>query len=399
MTDVYGNTRSQLLYSQTSLPGHLLKDVSPTWAGRLSGFAHGVAEIPELVRLILENPVEMAKVLVTVGFLFHHPVFQVWYAHQLTADVIQQQRRDNPFGTNEDGHEAYAQGFYEGYFVFVVADLVLGSKGLKSVSSASQLESRLSTVASRFDDLKPLVRSGASRQTAKITRRISDGGSQRDYTRLVSELDTAGAAERVKELAEDIGPRFEDLESSHPQLGIFLQRTGDNGVNVINNLDDAFDAHRLLAAPEKVTNRIVRLTSDYGVDPSALMRVVDGGHSLERLEKLLRTKATGKWSRGTPGDRKINFNNHHADHAGEWSPPLTKAEYRSKAKTLANKRENVELYYQVGQGPSNLIVFDRTSGEFVTINTNGEIQTFMQPRQNYVSDLVQNGNAIRVDDT
>ncbi len=392
-TDVYGNTRKQVLYSQTSSFGHALKDVSPLGAGMVSGASHFAAELPEFIWLAITDPFGVYDAFKSFVGQLGPDLIEL-----LIESVQRTQHLDNPFNENPDSEEykEYERGWYVGYGALAVAELALGLKALKGIASVSKLKQTLQTTANRVDEVKALVKSGMPRKTAKITREATDGGPGRDYTRLVRDLETAGAVKNVKQLAKDIGPRFEDLEPSHPQLGTFLQKYGDNGVEVINKLDDAFDAHPLLGAPDEITNRIIQMTADFDVNPSALIRVVDKGHNLKRLEELLRTKASGRWTAGRPGDRNANFNKHYSDHAQEWSPPLSKSEYRSKARTLANQRDGVEIYYQIGQDPSNLIVYNRAANEFVTLNAKGEIQTFHRPNPGQVGKLVRNGNAIPI---
>lgn len=315
----------------------------------------------------------------------------------LPESVREQQRQENPFNphTQTAKHDAFADGWYAGYSLHFAASMAYGGSVTKAARNPDELIDALRQARRGVDDLSVGLRSGS--KTGMVKQVAADGGRVTDD--LVSGLSSAQAAQKVRELVDDIPPgKYDDLSRSHEQLGTFLNRHGEDGVTVINRLDSG-DAHQLLSASpdDELVTTIVRTTNDHAVDPNALMRVAERGQDVRHVEKTLNNKATGRWSPGGPGDSAANFNRHHSDHASEWSPTLSKDEYRTKATNLANQDSNVELYYQFDK--QNMAVYDRASNELVTKNANGEIQTYFKPRppREYVDDRVDADQAIRMD--
>lgn len=206
-------------------------------------------------------------------------------------------------------------------------------------------------------------------------------------------LDSLGYLGPVKNLLKNSGV-----------LTQFIIKNPESEVRLITDLeklrmfDDLSYVDKLSMYNEASRGAANRLVTKYGTTPEAMEKVYLGAkQSLERIERFVETPPTMAWAdkNGKPGTLlMLRDYEKHVKLQNEWGTDIGLTLYREKAINLLSRRDaSVELYYQ--KGYDTLVVYDRTSEEFVSATINGDIVTFFKPKPGYVDNILS-GNLIRI---
>ncbi|WP_254762405.1 hypothetical protein [Natrinema marinum] len=246
--DVHGNSQRKLLYAQTSVYGNLAKEGVPAQdVGRLSGFTHSASELPELVHLVLTQPVETGNAIYAFRKGIGVELLQQLISN-LPASVRDQQRLDNPY---TDGNSAcdpgdtkclqYAQGWYEGYVVHFVASVAYGGTITRGISKATGVSKRLKAARKAYT---PTLRVTRVSKTGRVSQKVLADGGRRitlpDGGRIVDnvpKVSTAGKTAAIVKRLDDVDTAvLKKLDGA--QRTELLRHLGryQNGVRLVDDL-------------------------------------------------------------------------------------------------------------------------------------------------------------------
>ncbi|WP_094227741.1 hypothetical protein [Methanolobus psychrotolerans] len=223
----------------------------------------------------------------------------------------------------------------------------------------------------------------------------------RDAVQALINGDKLGAAFNAAGAFSGIG----DAVKVGGAVGLFVTKYPSKVVDIAKVLAK----HVLPYAPELVKIKTLdavfdgaasALKSTHYVPTNTIMRLADAGVDLKRVQTLLSTMYIGKWSPGRFENAAVNLNDHFMRHgrefglSGDLSDLVGKQQYVDMAVHLINKRQEVEIYYNVQR--QNMLIYHRTTKELVIGNVDGEIQSFRKNRATYIDTLVNCGTLVNL---
>lgn len=307
--DIHGNSDTVLVQSEQSFYGKVLTDLGePTWAGILSGFTHSGAGLPELLVSIGSDPGAAKDGFVDFLSEVNGTVLQRMVRH-IDDSVAYEMRADNPHADLRDGcggdleisdylyimgsHsitqglgdlpvgsdcQKYAAGFYTGYVTHFAASMVYGGTLTKSVSRATTVSRRLSSVSNRVgSSLSRVGFRGGTRATRTVSKvmRASHATELRRITNRIDDMSTAGQMARVRYAAEGLSSARRSTLSGDG-LGNFLLKHGQRGGAVLDAASVTATARFIMNADPAAVNRVLT-----GVDDTSRRTAI-----LSRLQRV-----------------------------------------------------------------------------------------------------------------
>ena len=166
--DWNGNYETALVYHRPSIYGEMAAKLGSDTIygneisgdlGMLSGLSATVAEIPELVILIGDDPSGfLAGIKDLVGSVASDPALLADLISSLPDSVKEKQKLENPYAVGTTLHESFAVGWYGGYLAGQIALTVVGGEAVKSVTSSKQFAQLTKSVLAKMDEVKVLLK-------------------------------------------------------------------------------------------------------------------------------------------------------------------------------------------------------------------------------------------------
>jgi hypothetical protein len=178
--DWNGNYETALVYHRPSMYGQMAAQLGSDTIygyeiskdlGLLSGLSATVAEIPELVILIGNDPSGfLAGIKDLAGSIASDPVLLADLISSLPASVKEKQNLENPYAAGTTLNAKFAEGWYSGYIgTQILSMFVGGGEVLQTVKSSERFAQLAKSVLAKMDDVKALLRaSKALRITEKV---------------------------------------------------------------------------------------------------------------------------------------------------------------------------------------------------------------------------------------
>ncbi|MDO9096908.1 MAG: CARDB domain-containing protein, partial [Candidatus Methanoperedens sp.] len=177
--DWNGNYETALVYHRPSMYGQMAAQLGSDTIygyeiskdlGLLSGLSATVAEIPELVILIGNDPSGfLAGIKDLAGSIASDPALLADLISSLPESVKEKQKLENPYAAGTTLNARFAEGWYSGYIGTQILTMFVGVGELKAVTSSGKFAQLAKSVLAKMDDVKALLRaSKALRITEKV---------------------------------------------------------------------------------------------------------------------------------------------------------------------------------------------------------------------------------------
>lgn len=245
-TDVHGNQGAERIHSTSSFYGGVIgTSVDPYSGGVLSGFTHSAAELPELIAIIGEALWDDPR---QAGTDFVELIDSIdsddlgGVVDMMVEATREQQRLDNPHPEDTDEHDAYAQGWYEGYVLHFLASMAYGGAVTKGASEGANVGTRLSRVRDDLPTTARIATDGSGTASARIGSRLADKG----YDQLARQFQTAGKQAQALKKLDAVDTRvLRQLDDAQRTELLQHLTKHPNGVRLVDDLgpqrvDDLF---------------------------------------------------------------------------------------------------------------------------------------------------------------
>ncbi|KCZ72942.1 Mg-chelatase subunit ChlD, partial [Candidatus Methanoperedens nitroreducens] len=251
--DWNGNYETALVYHRPSIYGQMAARLGSDTIygneiagnlGTLSGLSAAIAEIPELVILIEDDPGGfLAGIRDLAGNIASDPSLFADLIASLPDAVKEKQLIENPYSKGSALHSSFANGWYSGYIGTQILSIFVGAGELKAVTSSAKFTELTGSVLTKMDDLKLLLRASKSfTVTERVGAFLVDDAASLGLTApadMLGKIKTAVKQGRVMKHLTNIGnSRIISLKDYHNELVDILLRTGDDGANFVSAMDD-----------------------------------------------------------------------------------------------------------------------------------------------------------------
>ncbi|KCZ72634.1 hypothetical protein ANME2D_01065 [Candidatus Methanoperedens nitroreducens] len=251
--DWNGNYETALVYHRPSIYGQMAARLGSDTIygneiagnlGTLSGLSAAIAEIPELVILIEDDPGGfLAGIRDLAGSIASDPSLFADLIASLPDAIKDKQRLENPYAEGTTLHSRFAEGWYSGYVGTQILSMFVGAGELKAVTSSGRFAELANSVLTKMDDLKMLLRTTKGlRITERVGAFLLDDAASLGLTApadTLGKIKTAVKQARVMNHLTNIGnSKITSLSGYHNELVDILLRTGDDGANFVNKLND-----------------------------------------------------------------------------------------------------------------------------------------------------------------
>ncbi|CAG0987108.1 hypothetical protein METP2_02340 [Methanosarcinales archaeon] len=167
--DWNGNYETALVYHRPSIYGEMAAKLGSDTIygneisgdlGMLSGLSATVAEIPELVILIGDDPSGfLAGITDLAGSIASDPALMADLASSLPDSVKEKQKLENPYAEGTSLHDRFAEGWYSGYIgAQILSMFVGGGEVLQTVKSSERFAQLTKSVLAKMDEVKVLLK-------------------------------------------------------------------------------------------------------------------------------------------------------------------------------------------------------------------------------------------------
>jgi hypothetical protein len=246
-SDWNGNEENALVYHRPSMYGQMAAELGSDTIygteiandlGLLSGLVASVAEVPELVILIADDPAGfLAGIRDLAGAIISEPTLLADLVSSLPETVKDKQQIENPYAEGTALYDSFAEGWYGGYIASQVALIVVSDGAVKAVKSSEEFAQVTKVVLTKMDDVKATLRASKGLGiTEKVSVFLVDdvasvGLDPSGFAKLTA-VKQVVALERVKRLLANIDDGVYDGKWSPGRFG-----------NPVENLDDHFTRH------------------------------------------------------------------------------------------------------------------------------------------------------------
>ncbi len=280
--------------------GTLVDQAVASEFGTISGFSSSLGVVFQDVSQLIDDPAAVVEGIQALLSLVEEE--RLGAAETLVETMVQgveqKQALNNPYGSLEEKehpalYDTFRVNWYEGYAGGFLVKTALGGATSSSAKATIKSTDTVQDVSSRLADTRALralsrVEDAKDAAKARATARILlavDGDAAEP---LLSQADTAGSAYRLWRHQRAMDADVDALsEARQKRLGQYLLRTGDDGVAVVDSMDQStrteFLSIRRMTAPDGGSGpalvqmwdlRLARLHEQGAIDGDDLQRIV-----------------------------------------------------------------------------------------------------------------------------